>query len=120
MNAEAGRLRAARYPAVFEKSRGAVMPVNRLSDAEIEQRLAQLPGWSIENGKLHRVFTCRDFVHAWGCMSSAALAAERMDHHPEWSNVWNRVTVDLTTHSAGGITARDFELAAKMSAIFGA
>ena len=92
----------------------------RLSDQQVQEKLAGLPGWSVVNGKLHREFACKDFVRAWGFMSSCALAAERMDHHPEWSNVWNKVTVDLTTHSAGGITQNDFDLAAKMSALFGA
>ena len=89
----------------------------KLAPAEASARLATLPGWSIENGKLHRAFVFRDFVEAWGFMSGAALAAESMGHHPEWCNVWNRVTVDLTTHDAGGLTALDFDLAARMQAL---
>lgn len=95
------------------------MKAEKLSDQEISAELAKLPGWSYEHGKLHRVFTCKDFVHAWGFMSSAALVAEAMNHHPEWANVWNRVTVDLSTHDAGGVTAKDFELARRMSQVFG-
>jgi len=92
----------------------------KLTEQEIQAALATLPGWILANGKLHRKFECRDFVHAFGCMASVALTAEAMNHHPEWSNVWNKVTVDLTTHDAGGITKLDVELAQKISKIFGA
>ncbi len=95
------------------------MKAHRLSEPEIAAAIAQLPGWNYEQGKLHRVFTCRDFVHAWGFMSSVALVAEAMNHHPEWSNVWNRVSVNLVTHDAGGVTSNDIELASRMSKIFG-
>ena len=92
----------------------------RLTDADIAARLGALPGWSLHAGKLHKAFVFRDFAEAWGFMSAVALAAEAMGHHPEWSNVWNRVTVDLTTHDAGGISARDFDLAARMNTLAGA
>ena len=85
-----------------------------LDAAEIEARLAQLDGWTLEAGKLHREFRFENFVEAFGFMSSAALVAEKMDHHPEWSNVYSTVVVDLTTHDAGGVTTLDFELAAAM------
>jgi 4a-hydroxytetrahydrobiopterin dehydratase len=91
----------------------------KLADAEIAARLKALPGWSLAAGKLHKAFAFKDFVDAWGFMSAVALVAEGMGHHPEWSNVWNRVTVDLTTHDAGGISALDFDLAARMEAIAG-
>ena len=91
----------------------------RLTDADIAARLEALTGWSLEAGKLHKAFTFKDFVEAWSFMSAVALAAEAMGHHPEWSNVWNRVTVDLTTHDAGGITSLDFDLAARMDAAAG-
>jgi 4a-hydroxytetrahydrobiopterin dehydratase len=77
------------------------------------------PGWEVVDGKLHREFRFADFVEAFGFMSRCALAAEKMDHHPEWSNVWNRVTVDLVTHDAGGITDRDLTLAARMNEFAG-
>lgn len=96
------------------------MSRQKLTDAEISAELASLPGWSVVNGKLHREFACKDFSEAFGKMSRVALAAEKMDHHPDWSNVWNKVTVDLVTHSSGGITKLDFELARKIQAIFGA
>ena len=87
----------------------------KLSDADIATRLAATPGWSLANGKLHRDFKFDDFVAAFGFMARCALVAERMNHHPEWFNVYNKVNVDLATHDAGGITAKDFELAAAMS-----
>jgi 4a-hydroxytetrahydrobiopterin dehydratase len=92
---------------------------SRLSDAEIADRLSSLPGWSLAGGKLRRDFLFRDFSEAFGFMARAALAAEKVDHHPDWSNVWNRVTVELSTHDAGGITKLDFELAAVMDRIAG-
>ncbi len=85
-----------------------------LSADETNTRLAALDGWALENGKLHREFVFANFIEAFGFMASAALVAEKMDHHPEWSNVYNRVTVDLTTHDADGVTELDFELAAAM------
>ncbi len=85
-----------------------------LTDGELSEALAGLPGWSVVAGKLHREYRFPDFVHAFGFMATAAIAIEAMNHHPEWSNVWNRVTVDLTTHDSGGITANDTALAAKL------
>ena len=94
-------------------------PPARLTDAEIAARLTALPGWSLQAGKLHKAFAFKDFVEAWSFMSAVALAAESMGHHPEWCNVWSRVTVDLTTHDAGGVSALDFDLAARMEGIAG-
>jgi 4a-hydroxytetrahydrobiopterin dehydratase len=85
-----------------------------LSASELEKAIADLPNWSLENKKLHRQFQFPSFVEAFGFMSSVALVAESMGHHPEWFNVYNRVTVDLTTHDAGGITNLDLDLAKKM------
>jgi 4a-hydroxytetrahydrobiopterin dehydratase len=89
----------------------------RLSDAEIEQLMGSVPGWTIRSGKLHREFRFRNFNQAFGFMTRAALYSETMDHHPEWSNVYATVVVDLVTHSADGITNLDFTLAKKMNAI---
>lgn len=88
------------------------MPIAKLSADEIQTELAKLTGWTIQDGKLHRELKFDGFVEAFGFMTSVALVAERSDHHPEWSNVWNKVVIDLTTHDAGGLSARDFKLAA--------
>ncbi len=93
------------------------MATQKLASPDIQAALRDLPRWAIENGKLHREYSFADFVHAFGFMSAAALSAEGMNHHPDWSNVYNRVTVDLSTHSAGGVTALDLELARKLEAI---
>lgn len=92
----------------------------RLTDSEVAARLDTLPGWTLVAGKLHKAFVFGDFVEAWAFMSAVALVAETMGHHPEWANLWNRVTVDLTTHDAGGISGRDIELAARMNTLAGA
>jgi len=86
----------------------------KLSTTGLTAALDQLPDWTVQNEKLHRQFQFKSFVEAFGFMSSAALVAESMNHHPEWFNVYNRVTVDLTTHDAGGISALDVTLAKKM------
>jgi 4a-hydroxytetrahydrobiopterin dehydratase len=82
-----------------------------LSPEELNTHLAQLSDWSIVNSKLHKQFQFQDFVAAFGFMSSMALVSERMGHHPEWFNVYNRVIVDLTTHDAGGISDKDIDWA---------
>ena len=83
----------------------------KLTEQEIDAALESLPGWTLAAGKLHREYRFSDFTYAFGFMATAATAIERMNHHPEWSNVYNRVTVDLTTHDAGGVTLLDLELA---------
>jgi 4a-hydroxytetrahydrobiopterin dehydratase len=95
------------------------MGAKKLSDAEIQQELAKAKGWSLVNGKLHRAFECKDFAAAFGKMTQVALVAEGMNHHPEWFNVWNKVVIDLNTHSVQGISSLDFQLAAKINDIFG-
>ena len=83
----------------------------KLTAVKLAAALASLPGWSVVKGKLHREYKFPDFVHAFGFMATAAISVEKLDHHPEWFNVYNQVTVDLTTHDSGGITARDVTLA---------
>jgi 4a-hydroxytetrahydrobiopterin dehydratase len=95
------------------------MRAQKLNDKEIEEGIRKVQGWSLEKGKLHRSFECKDFVAAFGKMTQVALVAESMNHHPEWFNVWNKVVIDLSTHSVQGISNLDFELAAKIDAIFG-
>jgi 4a-hydroxytetrahydrobiopterin dehydratase len=89
----------------------------KLTDAEITSAVAHIPGWTVANAKLHREFKFADFAHAFGFMATAAPLIEKMGHHPEWANVYNRVTVDLTTHDAGGITKKDVDLAIVLEAI---
>jgi 4a-hydroxytetrahydrobiopterin dehydratase len=76
-------------------------------------------GWELVDGKLHREFAFADFVEAFGFMTSAALVAQAMDHHPDWSNSWNRVVVDLSSHDAGAVTDRDVTLARRMAELAG-
>lgn len=90
---------------------------HKLGEPEIAERLRSLHGWTIEAGKLRRVLVFRDFAEAFGFMASCALVAKRLDHHPDWSNVYKTVRIDLSTHDAGGITALDFELAARIDAL---
>ena len=86
----------------------------KLTDSDVAARMKSLPSWTVQAGKLHREFKFADFVEAFGFMASCALVAERMNHHPEWFNVYSKVVVDLATHDVGGISAKDFELAAAM------
>ena len=93
------------------------MTTTGATEAEIEEALAELGSWAVESGKLHREYRFRDFVQACGFMAQVALLAERSAHHPEWSNVYNRVVVDLTTHEAQGITQKDLELAREIEQV---
>jgi 4a-hydroxytetrahydrobiopterin dehydratase len=96
------------------------MPAKKLTAEEVQQHLSQFPGWSLKDGKLHRAFECKDFVAAFGNMTRVALVAESMNHHPEWFNVYNKVVIDLNTHSVSGISELDFKLASKIDQIFAA
>jgi len=87
------------------------MRLKKLTDDERADALRSLPDWQIVNDKLHREYKFPDFIHAIGFMTASALGIEKMNHHPEWLNVYNRVVVDLTTHDAGGITENDVKLA---------
>lgn len=90
------------------------MPRTALPQNEVEARLRELEGWRLENGRLLRELEFADFIEAFGFMARIALVAQAMDHHPDWTNVYNRVRIELHTHDAGGITARDFELARRI------
>jgi 4a-hydroxytetrahydrobiopterin dehydratase len=91
----------------------------RLTDAQVRDELAKLPGWTLAAGRLRREFVFRDFVEAFGFMARAALVAERMNHHPDWSNVYRKVVVELSTHDVGGLSQADFVLAAEMDQLAG-
>ena len=90
----------------------------RLTSEEVGQRLGELPGWSQLENALLGMFTFKDFSEAWAFMCRCALAAEKLDHHPDWSNVYNCVTVKLNTHDQGGITDLDFQLAKQIDSYY--
>jgi len=87
------------------------MGLEKLSSDAIENELKNLAGWSVVDGKLHKDFQFDDFIQAFGFMTRAAMHIEKMNHHPEWYNVYNKLVIDLTTHDAGGITNNDIKLA---------
>ncbi len=93
------------------------MATQTLTGDELSSVLQQLKDWSVQAGKLHREYRFPDFAHAFGFMATAAVLIEKRNHHPEWLNVYNRVTVDLTTHDAGGITQKDVDLARLLDSI---
>lgn len=98
--------------------------IEALSAEDIDARLSDLnrsasEPWQISEGKLHRTFKFKNFVSAFGFMTQVAILAEKANHHPEWFNVYNRVEIDLTTHEAGGISVRDFELASAIESAIG-
>ncbi len=83
----------------------------KLSQTDIDEELKNLAGWSVVNEKLHKEFQFDSFNQAFGFMTRAAMEIEKMNHHPEWFNVYNKITIELTTHDAGGITKNDVNLA---------
>jgi len=100
------------------------MPNIKLDEQAIQQALKELNArtaqeWIIENGKLAKSFKFKNFQQAFGFMTMCALYAEKKDHHPEWSNVYNKVDVQLVTHDVAGLSAKDFDLAKKMDALAG-
>ena len=89
----------------------------RLDPQQLAVALEKLPGWEVRDGKLVRTYRFRDFADAFAFMGACALRIHALDHHPEWSNVYSTVRVELVTHDAKGITARDAELAGVMESI---
>jgi 4a-hydroxytetrahydrobiopterin dehydratase len=85
-----------------------------LSPENLQLALAKLPAWSLQDGKLHRIYTFSDFIEAFAFMSRVAPIAEALHHHPEWTNVYNEVSIFLSTHDTNGITEKDIALAEKM------
>lgn len=90
---------------------------NKMDKTTVESRLAGLSGWTLRDGLLHKEYAFRDFVEAFGFMARVALLAESMNHHPNWSNVYHRVTIELHTHDAGGVTELDITLAECIDAL---
>jgi 4a-hydroxytetrahydrobiopterin dehydratase len=86
------------------------------AEPKIRENLQRLPGWEFQGDHLHREYKFGDFTQAWAFMSACALHAQSLNHHPNWSNVYSRVVVDLSTHEAGGVTGLDLELAERMEA----
>jgi len=95
------------------------MTAQPLSPNAIALLPEQLPAWSLKEGKLQRELRFADFSEAFGFMSRVALAAEQLNHHPEWSNVWNRVVINLTTHDCGSLSNLDLALAQRIDALAG-
>jgi len=93
------------------------MALTKLTEEQIKKELVNLQGWNVVNGKLHKDFVFEDFIEAFGFMSRAAIHIEKMNHHPEWFNVYNKVKVDLVTHDAGGITQNDIDLARTLNSL---
>jgi 4a-hydroxytetrahydrobiopterin dehydratase len=89
----------------------------KLSDAEVRTRLTSIDGWKLVAGKLRREFEFASFVEAFGFMTSVALLAERAQHHPDWSNSYAKVVIELSSHDVGGLSRRDFELAQAIDAL---
>ena len=114
MTGAAGIAALAPTAAGMDHAQKAAMKASKLSDREVKAQLQELPRWTLHAGKLHREYKFGGFAEAFEFMSTCALVAQKQDHHPEWSNVFNRVVVDLTTDDAGGISALDFALAKAM------
>ena len=94
------------------------MHSKKLSSEAIGSKLAELESWTLDTDSLTRLFVFDDFVQAFAFMTKVAALAEAMNHHPEWSNVYNRVDIHLTTHDVGGLSERDFLLAQQINTLF--
>jgi 4a-hydroxytetrahydrobiopterin dehydratase len=93
------------------------MKPTQLSESEMAGLAERLPKWRLEQGALRRTFEFADFSGAWAFMSRVALLAEKQDHHPDWSNSYNKVEIGLSSHDAGGVTARDVAMAKAIDAL---
>lgn len=94
------------------------MAIERLTEEQVASELNNLAGWSIKDGKLHKDYEFESFNQAFGFMVRASMEIEKMNHHPEWFNVYNKLSVDLMTHDAGGITKNDIELAKILNSLY--
>jgi 4a-hydroxytetrahydrobiopterin dehydratase len=90
---------------------------HKLSESEIESEVTKIQGWKLVNGKLNKSFEFKDFIEAFGFMTRVAIKAEKMNHHPEWFNVYNKVKIDLVTHDVNGISNYDIKLAYAINTI---
>ena len=102
----------------MENNTGKDESYQKLSDQEIERQIKHLEGWNLVNGKLNRAFEFSNFVEAFGFMAKVALEAEKLNHHPEWRNVYNKLDIDLVTHDIGGISNYDIKLAGAISRLY--
>ena len=93
------------------------MGLSQLPNEEIQKELKNLSGWALVDEKLHKEFQFDDFNQAFGFMTRAAMHIEKLNHHPEWFNVYNKLTIDLMTHDAGGITENDINLAKTLNSL---
>ena len=93
------------------------MGLSRLSESEVKSKISNLDGWSVVNGKLHKEFEFADFNEAFGFIARASMHIEKMNHHPEWFNVYNKLVIDLMTHDADGITENDINLASILNSL---
>lgn len=85
--------------------------MEKLSNKEIQKNLARLEGWNLKDNAIYKDFEFKDFDAAWDFMSRLATVAEKLNHHPDWSNSYNKVSISLTSHEAGGLTKNDFDFA---------
>ena len=102
----------------MENNTGKDESYQKLSDQEIEGQIKNLKGWNVVNGKLNRAFEFSSFVRTFGFMTKVALEAEKMNHHPEWFNVYSKLNIDLVTHDIGGISNYDIKLAGVISRLY--
>ncbi len=91
--------------------------MNTYTETTAQKKLSILSGWTFSNDGIEKTFQFKNFIEAWGFMSQVAILAEKANHHPEWSNVYNKVVIRLSTHDAGGLTDKDFDLAGKIEGI---
>ena len=90
-----------------------------LSDDVVTTKLAEVPGWEVVEGKLSREFVFKNFSEAFAFMTRVAMIAEKLDHHPDWSNSWNKVSIAVVSHDAGGLTDQCFEFATRVNKLVG-
>jgi 4a-hydroxytetrahydrobiopterin dehydratase len=93
--------------------------VEALTEQEIQRQLSKHPEWTYTNAKLYRRLVFEDFIHAFGFMTQVAIVAEKINHHPEWANVYRTVDIYLTTHDVNGVSEKDFKLLVEIESLIG-